>query len=635
MTSVIGLEAEARKSSGDSFDPFNPYPRLWPVSVENAINLFLATALFGELLVVFANIVARSLFHYSFPWATEASQIALTILTFIGGAAAYGSGMHLSMRFVVNRLPLRWRGPLDDFKESAVLVTSFATLMLSLHLLKEGWDVRTPILQIRDTWLALPVSIGFAMICGYSGCNLMRRRTRSTVSVLAAVVGLAGAVTVAKVWLGPVLSNQSVAGVSLFVFAVLLLAAVPIAFVLLASPIFALGVTGLAYPTVVPLTMRDGTNNFILLAIPFFVLAGLVLAEGGASSRIADLVERLVGRIRGGLLQVVIVSMYLFSGLSGSKAADMAAVGAPLTPVMEKHGHRREEIAAVLAASAVMGETIPPSLAMIVLSSITTVSVAALFIAGLLPAVLLAACLMATAYLRTQAAGSLVNEGGWQRTGRVAMRATPALVLPAILVIGIGGGIATPTEVSSFAVIYGVLLSGLAYRMPDSAFWRSVKSSTSLAGLILFIVTAASAFSWVINVGGLPDRISALVLSLSGYPWLFMVASIAALIVLGALLEGLPALLIFAPLLLPAAARLGISPLQYALVLIISMGIGTHLPLIGVGVYVASTITKASVEDITKPLLIYLSVLLVGLGLLAALPQFSLVLPRLLGLSAR
>jgi tripartite ATP-independent transporter DctM subunit len=633
--SAVGPGAKAGHPTADSSDPAIPYRRHWPALAEDTIGLLLATALFGELLVVFANVVSRSLLHYSFPWAMEASQLALTVLTFIGGATAYGSEMHLSMRFVVNRLPLRWRAPLDDFKESAILVTSFVTMLLSLHLLKQGWGVRTPVLQIRDTWLALPVTIGFAMICAYSGCNLKRRRTHSTAPVLAGVVGFAGAVAAAKIWLGPVLPDQSVASLSLVMFAVLLVAAVPIGFVLLAGPIFTLSVTGVAYPTVVPLAMRDGTNNFILLAIPFFVLAGLVLAEGGASSRIAELVERLVGRIRGGLLQVVIVSMYLFSGLSGSKAADMAAVGTPLTPVMEKYGHRRDETAAVLAASAIMGETIPPSLAMIVLSSITTVSVAALFIAGLLPAVLLAVCLMVTAYLRTRTVNVLANEGGWQRTGRVAMRSAPALVLPAILIIGIGGGIATPTEVSSFAVIYGILLSGLVYRMPRSAFWRSVKSSTGLAGLILFIVTAANSFSWVLNVGGVPDRISALVLSLSGSPWLFMVASIAALIVLGALLEGLPALLIFAPLLLPAAARLGISPIQYGLVLILSMGIGTHLPPIGIGVYVASTITKASVEDMTKPLLVYISVLLVGLGLLAAFPQFSLVLPRLLGLPVK
>jgi len=543
--------------------------------------------------------------------------------------------MHLSMRAVVDRLPLRWRDRLDDFSESVIMVTSFAVALTSLHLLKQGWDVRTPILQMRGTWLALPVPIGFALICWYSARNLRRRWTSSTALILAAATAFAGCAAAAKLWFGPVVPDQLVAWVSLLVFALLLVAAVPIAFVLLASPMLALSLTGLGSPTVVPLTMHDGAGNFILLAIPFFVLAGLLLAEGGASSRIAELVQRAVGRSRGGMLHVIIVSMYLFSGLSGSKAADMAAVGAPLTPVMEKRGYPRGEITAVLAASAVMGETIPPSLAMLVLSSITTVSLGALFVAGLLPAVVLGACLVLTAYLRSQSFGISAGDRDWRSIGGAALRAAPAFLGPVTLIVGIGGGIGTPTEISSVAVIYGLLLSLLAYRMPRSALWRSVRNSVELAGLILFIVTAANAFSWSLNAGGIPDRISQLVLSTSAYPWLFMIASIVTLIMLGALLEGLPALLIFAPLLLPAAARLGISPLQYAVVLIISMGIGTHLPPVGVGVYVASTITNAKFEDVTRPLLVYIAVLAAGLALLAALPQFTTIVPHLLGMQQK
>jgi tripartite ATP-independent transporter DctM subunit len=430
----------------------------------------------------------------------------------------------------------------------------------------------------------------------------------------------------------PWFSGDAAITAALLLFFVAIFAGVPVGFVLLLATASYMWISGTASMVVLPQSMVNGTGNFILLAVPFFILAGLIMERGGISVRLVHFIYAVVGHMRGGLLQVAVVSMYVVSGLSGSKPADVAAVGTVMRDQLrERHG--APEGAAVLAAAAVMGETVPPSIAMLIVGSITNVSVAAMFIGGLAPAAVMAISLMVLIYVRARRSSS-------PRIPRVPVKAMLhaglgamlPLLLPGILLAGILLGIATPTEVAAFAVVYGLFLAMVVYReMGFKSFMRTVTDTAALTGVLLFIFAAASGFSWTLTVAYLPQRLVELLHSMGNSTAIFMIGSIVLLIVVGVLLEGLPSLNVLAPLLLPIAGKLGLSELHYALVLIIAMGVGGFMPLAGVGFYVCCAIMRADIEAASRAMLPYLGVVLVGLLIVALVPWFALFLPHYFG----
>ena len=383
---------------------------------------------------------------------------------------------------------------------------------------------------------------------------------------------------------------------------------------------------------VLPQTMVNGTGNFILLAVPFFILAGLIMERGGISVRLVRFIRALVGHWRGGLLQVTVASMYVVSGLSGSKPADVAAVGTVMRDEL-KERYGAAEGAAVLAASAIMGETVPPSIAMLIVGSITSVSVGAMFIGGIIPAGVMDVCLMVLIRVRARRVGTpRAPRAPFRLMARTGFAAILPLLMPAMLLGGILLGIATPTEVAAFAVIYGLVLAMLLYReMGFTAFMRTVLDTAALTGVLLFIFAAASGFSWTLTIAYLPQRLVALLHGLGDSTAIFMIGSIALLILVGVLLEGLPSLNVVAPLMIPIAGKLGLSELHYALVLIIAMGIGGFMPLAGVGFYVCCAIMRSDIERASRAMLPYVMVVLIGLLVVAFVPWFATVLPRHFG----
>ena len=256
----------------------------------------------------------------------------------------------------------------------------------------------------------------------------------------------------------------------------------------------------------------------------------------------------------------------------------------------------------------------------------------AMFLAGLLPAVVLALCLMAAIYVRARMAGKYPGISTPLSTlAWTSVLAAPALLVPLMLVFGIAMGLATPTEISSVAVVYGLVLSALLYReLTWRKFWSTVSDTGVKAGMILFITSTASSFAYTLTSAGIPTRIAELMIAWAGHTsWLFMLASLLILIVMGALLEGLPALLVFAPILMPLAPKFGVSPIQYGIVLLISMGLGCFAPIIGVGMYISCSVTDTKVEAASRAMIPYAILLFAGLLLVAFVPWFSLVLPRL------
>jgi tripartite ATP-independent transporter DctM subunit len=297
----------------------------------------------------------------------------------------------------------------------------------------------------------------------------------------------------------------------------------------------------------------------------------------------------------------------------------------------EHHGD--DEGAAVLAASAIMGETVPPSIAMLIVGSITNVSVAAMFIGGLIPAAVMAIALMLLIWLRSRRAESeRIARAPFSQMLRAGLGAALPLCLPGMLLGGILAGLATPTEIASFAVVYGVVLAVFVYREMDfRTLVRAICDTAALTGVLLFIFAAASGFSWTLTVAYLPQRLVELLHSVGNSTAIFMIGSIVLLIVVGVLLEGLPSLNVLAPLLLPIAGKLGLSEMHYALVLIIAMGVGGFMPLAGVGFYVCCAIMRANIEAASRAMLPYLVVVLIGLLVVAFVPWFATFLPRHFG----
>jgi len=601
--------------------------------LERTFDGVLVVVLVAELALLFGNTMLRALWGESIDWANEVAEFALTSLAFVGGAVAYHRDLHMSVRYFLDRLPNKWR----DYGEAAghviTLLVAVLGIALAYPMFARAWSYWTPVLQISKSWTVLPYIIGMILLAILSLRRLGDYPVLVRVGSGALVLVLGVVWYVAQLYTGP-WSGPGAALLAILLLLFMVLFGVPIAFVLTIVAYMAMISSKSAEIIAIPYSMQNGISSFILLAVPFFILAGNLMTEGGLTKPLADWVYSLVARYPGGLMQAVIVGMFIFSGISGSKIADVAAVGTAMKGMLKEQGYHPAESTAVFASAGIMGETIPPSLVMMVLASITTLSVGTFFVTGMIPATLMALALLIFIYFRARAKGWPCGEKlPWSTRFKLTFRAIPALLVPIILVVGIVGGIATPTEASSFAVVYAILIALLLYRgMGLRSLLTAIIHAAVMSGMILFMVSAGAAFSWTLTIGGLPTIITRMMNSLGGSSFVFMLASIVTLIIMGSILEGLPSLLIFGPLLLPLTTLFGINALQFGIVLIISMGIGTFVPPFGICYFATCSVLESTVEESTTKFLPYLVIVAVGLALIASVPWFSLALPAALHL---
>jgi tripartite ATP-independent transporter DctM subunit len=602
--------------------------------VNIAINTVLALALAAEIAAVLVGVLSRTVFGYGLLWTDEVSKIALSIIAFVGGAAGYRDSHHAYLRLLLDLMPERWHRTVLVLVEWLIVLVAGLVVWTSVTLIEARSQEVMPILGISGIWVGLPLTVGVAMVAIYAIERLGKYETR-----VVALVGI-GVGTLLLLLIGsksawlPLLVGDGALTASLLLFLASILLGMPVGFSLLLAAVIYLYGSGNVPLVAVPQNMLDGASHFLLLALPFFILAGIIMERGGISLRLVRLVHALVGHVRGGLLQVMVLSMYLVSGLSGSKIADVAAVGSVTRDMLRREGYSLAEGASVLAVSAAMGETIPPSIPMLLLGSITSVSIAALFVGGLVPAAIVALCIMALIFLRARRFGREISRRASLRAiGSAALGAVLPMLMPVILFAGILSGAATPTEVSSFAVVYGLLLACVIYReMTLRQAWQAVIDAAILAGMVLFIVAAASAFAWTLTIASLPLRLVSLMGALHHSQSLFLAGTIPLMIVAGAILEGLPALLILAPLLMPIAVQIGVNPVHYSMILLISMGTGAFMPPVGIGFYVCCAVCRSPIEAATRAMFPYAVTLLIGLLIVAFAPWFTLALPAAFGL---
>jgi len=407
---------------------------------------------------------------------------------------------------------------------------------------------------------------------------------------------------------------------------------VPIAFSMGLASIVGLLVKGNIPLVIVPQKIFTGCDSFPLLAVPFFILAGALMDTGGISRRLVNLAYALVGHFRNGLGMVSIVSEIFFSGVSGSTAADTAAIGSIMIPAMNEAGYPPARATAIVCAACGMGILVPPCIPMVVYGGVANTSIGALFAGGFLPALLMASALMIQLNIQARRAGIAPRPWeGMKPLVKSFKESLLALLMPVIIFGGILGGICTPTEAAVLAVAYGLVISIFVYREINlSKLVRIFLETGIVTGKVMIMVGMASVFAWILTREQVPQALANAIQSMGGGKVLFLLIINLAFLFLGSVLEGVPALIMTVPILLPIATQFGIDPVHFGIILIANMGIGLFLPPIGLGVFIGCSIGKVKVSEVAKPLLPYLGVNFATVLLITYWPWLTMVIPKLL-----
>lgn len=580
----------------------------------------------AEIVILFAGVVARYGLHTPLIWSDELASILFLWLAMLGAAVAFRRSEHMRMTAIVASTKPATRAWLELVATCAALAFLVLIAWPAYEYAYEEGFITTPALQISNVWRAAALPVGIGLMALFALLRLVRAGDKKLVlsAVLAVAVVLA-AFWLAQPWLRP-LGNINLIIFFVGVAGFCVFTGVPIAFG------FGLAIFGyLALTTRTPLMvlvgrMDEGMSHLILLSVPLFVFLGLLIEMTGMARAMVAFLASLLGHVRGGLHYVLVGAMYLVSGISGSKAADMAAVAPVLFPEMKARGARPGDLVALLAATGAQTETIPPSLVLITIGSVTGVSIAALFTGGLLPGVVLAITLSALVWWRYRHEDlSHVKRAGAGEVVRSFVIALPALALPFVIRAAVVEGIATATEVSTIGIVYGLVVGLLVYRRFD---WRRVGpmlvETACLSGAILLIIGTATGMAWGLTQSGFSRALAAAMTGLPGGSAAFIAVSIIAFTILGSVLEGIPAIVLFGPLLFPIARAVGVHEVHYAMIIILAMGIGLFAPPFGVGYYAACAIGRVDPAEGIRPIWGYLLALLVGLIVVAIFPWISI-----------
>ncbi len=387
--------------------------------------------------------------------------------------------------------------------------------------------------------------------------------------------------------------------------------------------------------TTIAQRMVGGVNSFSLLAIPFFILSGLLMGIGGIAHRLIEFAKVLIGPLPGGLALVNIISCTLFGSISGSAVAATSAIGGFMVPKMTEEGYDKNFSAAVTVTSSTTGLLIPPSNILIVYSLASGgVSIAALFIAGYLPGIMLALSLMMVAGIYSKIKGYPVEQRySLRQSAKKTVDALPSLALIIIVIGGIIGGYFTATEASVIAVIYSLILSVLVYReIKVSALPAVLLKAVETTCIVMLLIAASSAMSWMLSYENIPQAISSALMELSDNPIVILLTINLVLLAVGVFMDMTPAVLIFTPIFLPVVAELGMSPLHFGVMIVLNLCIGLCTPPVGSVLFVGAGVAKTTIEALIKPLLPMYAAMFAVLMLVTYVPAISEYLPRLLGL---
>jgi len=594
--------------------------------IGRVVEAVAALILVAEVFILGAGVTARYALHKPLVWSDELASILFLWLSMVGAVIALRRGAHMRMTGVVARVSAQTQALLEALAIAAAIAFLLMILPHAVEYAEEERFIVTPALEITNAWRAAALPVGMALMLLAAMFRLLRLNAFAPALMAVAIT----AVLVALFWFaGPVMKPLGKLNLIIFFVGVVSLnvfAGVPIAFS------FALATFGyLALTTSTPLLVMvgrldEGMSHLVLLAVPLFIFLGALIEMTGMARAMVRFLAGLLGHVRGGLSYVLIGAMYLVSGISGSKIADMAAIAPVLFPEMKARGAKGGDLVALLSATGAQTETIPPSIVLITIGSVTGVSIAALFTGGLLPALVLGLALCVVVWWRTRGEKlDHVVRHSWGEIGKLTLIALPAVALPFVIRAAVVEGVATATEVSTIGIAYSVVMGLVVYRQFD---WRRLAGmlvdTAALTGAIIFIVGCATAMAWGLTQSGFSQDLARLMASIPGGTWGFLAISVVAFIILGSVLEGIPAIVLFGPLLFPIAKQVGVHEVHYAIVVILAMGIGLFAPPFGVGYYGACAISKVNPDEGLRYIWGYMLALLIGLLIVTALPWISI-----------
>ena len=586
-----------------------------------------AALVLAETCILFAGVVSRYVFNSPIIWTDELATFLFLWLSMIGAVVAVRHDGHMRLTTFINWCSPKWSNWLGTVAELIVIVFVLEIIVPTRAFLKVQATTELITLHISDWYRVVALLVGVGLI---SLVALLRLLETTNLRGFLSAVLVVGAVA-AALWLAqPLLVAMGFGSLILFfvvLVAVCVAIGVPIAFTFGIATLSYLSLTTNLPSMIVINRLDDGISNLLLLSVPMFVFLGLLMEMTGIARVMVNFLAALVGHVRGGLSYVLLGAMYLVSGISGSKAADMAAVAPILFPEMQKRGSHPGELSSLLATSSAMSETIPPSLVLITIGSVTPgLSIAALFTGGLMPAFIAALALVVVAWWRSRKEDTGAGKRApFSVMGKTLLIALPGLSLPFVIRYTVIEGVATATEVSTIGVVYTALLGLLVYRQFD---WRRIYpilvETVSLSGAVMMIIGTATGMAWALTQSGFSLWLVNAMASVPGGSWGFLAITIVAFIILGSVLEGLPAIVLFGPLLFPVARTMGVHEVHYAMVVILAMGIGLFAPPFGVGFFSACAIGRTNPDDSLWRIWPYIGALVISLLIIAAIPWLSI-----------
>jgi len=567
-------------------------------------------------------------------------------LVAIGGAVAMHRSEHTMLDYFVNRFGRQGRAVMAILTNTLMIACFLFIIKLSLTLVPNGALQTSPSLNLNLGYVFAAIPAGALLILPPMVRNVWRglgelepsNRWLVLVPLTALIAWILLAPDAVGTIRGAVLSvfpNLNMGIVLVLVFMIAIIAGVPIGMAL-AVGAFA---TALMFPIIKPILIPSKfvallSDSYLLLAAPLFILAGNIAARGGVARVLIDLATALVGRFRGGLAYVNVCDSMFFGGISGSAVADVSALGTFLIPQMERKGYDREFATALTVSTAVVAPIIPPSIIAVIFAWIAEESPAAMLAAGVIPGFLVGIGMAVPVYVISKKRNYPKEPPPTlKQFMRALLMATPALMIPAIIMGGLLIGWFTPTEAAAVAVIYALLIPPLFYREPP--LWEIPQifiDSARLSGVIGMIIGFVGGFGLVLTLSKFPDQIAHSIQALGPSWWMFMIMIIVLYIVLGTFLTPSEIILVTVPVLLPVSQAIGIHPIHFGIVCVIASAIGHITPPVGLCLFVGMAISGLSMDKLLKPLLPFLAAIVVTLFIVAFVPEITLFLPRQLGL---
>lgn len=586
-----------------------------------------AALLTGIILVVLGGVVSRYVFNASFSWTEEGGLWLFTWLIFVVLPIATRRSRHVALNLAVDLLPPRGQAVVAMLATATIVYTIIRlfTAGVGIASLTSGTSIT---LGLPSWWqyAVIPASAALLFLCQIlealePGSDRRAGLTAIALAILAwllidmfEVVGIeSGSPTVL---LG-------------LAFVATLLLGVPVAYCMLFAAFLASDAGDLLPPAAVVHNVVVGSSKFVLLAIPLFIAAAQVMNAGGLTVRLIALARSLVGHLRGGLAQVNVVTSVFFGFDSGSSTADASLLAKMTVPEMVRNGYPAPFCCAVIAASAILPNIIPPSIAMLIFASISNVSVGKLFLAGIVPGLLIAGLLMTVVYVqaRRQGYGTANAKPSWRGIAAPLLMAVPVLLLSVMIIGGIRFGVVTATEAGVVAVVYALAIGVFFYRdLRLPAIWRGLRESSVDSGMVGFMIGVAAPFAWVLVSGRVPQGFLQFMLTYVSEGWAVLFCLNALMLFAGMFLDLTAIMLIVVPIALPLVLQLGVDPVHFGIIVVVNLMLGGLTPPYGLLVFIPSAITGTSVQATFRAVMPFLAILILGLVLITYVPAISLAL---------